>query len=149
MKEKTIQINNEIISYYDTENGTTTLLFIHGAFIDKKYWKEQLNYFSPDYRVIALDLAGHGKSSTNRKYWTIESYGKDVSKLIEKLDLKDIILIGHSIGGDIMLETINNNENKIIGIIGVDYFKNIGFELPKDAVDGLITNLKNDFAGTT
>lgn len=149
MKEKTIDTNNESISYYDTENGITTLLFIHGAFIDKEYWKEQLNHFSPNYRVVALDLAGHGKSSTNRENWTIEIYGKDISKFIEKLDLKNVILIGHSIGGDIMLEAINNYDKKIIGIIGVDYFKNVGFELPKDAVDGLIANLKNDFESTT
>ncbi len=145
---KKIEINNESLSYFDIGKGNTTLLFIHGAFINKEYWKEQLNYFSPNYRVVAIDLAGHGKSSSNREEWTVQSFGSDISKFIKELNLKNVILIGHSIGGDIMLETSNANNKNIIGLIGIDYFKNVGFELPENAVNDLITNLKNDFAST-
>ena len=148
MKTKNIEINSENLSYFDSKKGDTTLLFIHGAFINKEYWSEQIRHFSQKYRVIAIDLAGHGNSSHNRTDWTIQNYGKDISEFIKELSLKNIILIGHSIGADIMLETVTSNSSEIIGLVGVDYFKNIGLELPKEHVDQLVTGLKTDFANT-
>ena len=100
MKVGKININRENLSYFDSEKGDITLLFIHGAFINKEYWNEQLTYFSEKYRVIAIDIAGHGNSSHNRNEWTIKNYGKDISEFIKKLLLKNVVLIGHSIGAD-------------------------------------------------
>lgn len=148
MKTKNIEINGENLSYFDSKEGDTTLLFIHGAFINKEYWSEQLSHFSQKYRVIAIDLEGHGNSSHNRTEWTIQSYGKDISEFINKLSLKNVILIGHSIGADIMLETVTNNSRQIIGLVGIDFFKNIGVELPKNNIEQLVTGLKTDFANT-
>ena len=145
---KKIEINNQSLAYFDNGKGNPTLLFIHGAFINKEYWNEQLKYFASKYRVVAMDLAGHGKSSSNREQWTVQSLGNDISKFIEKLNLKNVIIIGHSVGGDIMLETLNESDKNIIGTIGIDYFKNVGFELPENVINDLITNLKNDFAKT-
>lgn len=146
--EKKIVINSDTLSYYDSEKGKITLLFIHGSFINKEYWENQISYFSPEYRVVALDLAGHGNSTRNRNEWTVRKFGDDIREIIYKLSLEKVILIGHSIGGDIMLEATNENSSSIIGIIGIDYFKNIGFELPQNIIEQVITNLKTDFAST-
>ena len=145
---KNIPIGIDTLSYYDSGNGKTTLLFIHGAFINKEYWDSQLSYFTPNYRVVAIDLAGHANSTHNRNDWTIQKYGEDINELIEKLSLKNVIIIGHSIGADIMLEAAHNNNPSIIGTVGIDYFKNVGVELPKNIVDQTMTGLKNDFANT-
>ncbi len=47
-----------------------------------------------------------------------------------------------------MLETANENNAPIIGIVGIDYFKNVGFELPPTIINQVIENLKSDFANT-
>ena len=148
MKAKNININGEVLSYFDNESGDTTLLFIHGAFINKEYWNNQLSYFEPKYRVIAIDLPGHGNSSHNRTEWTGQNFGKDLSEFIEELSLKNVILIGHSFGSDVMLETVANSSSQIKGLVEVDHMKNIGVELPEETIDQMVKSLKTDFAHT-
>ena len=148
IREKKIVINNDTLSYYDKGKGKTTLLFIHGSFVNKEYWKNQIQFFSKKYRVIALDFAGHGNSTHNRNNWTIQEFGNDITQIITKLSLKRVILIGHSVGADIALETASQNNPAIIGIVGIDYFKNTGFALPENVIEQVITNLKTDFRKT-
>jgi sigma-B regulation protein RsbQ len=145
---KSITINNEEISYFDSERGDITLVFIHGSFIDKDYWAEQIAFFSPRYRVVAMDLAGHGNSTHNRNTWNLQEYGKDVSQMIQALSLKNVVLIGHSMGTSIMLETVAQNDSNIIGLIGIDNFKNLNTEIPQEMIDGFSNSLKTDFANT-
>jgi pimeloyl-ACP methyl ester carboxylesterase len=121
--------NQEVmIDYSDNGKGDTTLLFVHGWAINKSYWKSQIDYFSKDYRVIAIDLPGFGKSGSNRNNWTVEEYGKDISEVLTQLDLENVILIGHSMSGNIVVETALNNSERIIGVIGIDNLKNLGYE---------------------
>ncbi len=147
-KTKKININGESLAYFDNEKGNTTLLFLHGAFINKEYWNEQLSYFSKNYRVIAVDLPGHGKSTHNKEDWTGPRFGKDISKFIQELTLQNVIIIGHSFGSDVMLETVAINDTDIIGLIEIDHMKNVGMELPKEVVDQIVQGLNADFENT-
>ncbi|NAS13713.1 alpha/beta fold hydrolase [Poritiphilus flavus] len=148
MKTINIKINGENLVYYDSEKGDTTLLFIHGAFINKEYWNEQLSHFSKTYRVLAVDLAGHGNSSHYRTDWTVQEYGRDISEFIKKLSLRNVVLIGHSFGSDVMLETVALDPAQIIGLIEVDHMKSVGVEVPQETIEHLIANLRTDFANT-
>lgn len=127
---ETKQIINEgmSIAYDDSMKGDTTLLFVHGWCINKSYWKDQLNFFRPKYRVVAIDLPGFGASGKNRKDWTVEAYGKDLSAVIKQLDLKNVILVGHSMSGNIIVEAALHNQERVIGLVGVDNFKNAGWD---------------------
>jgi pimeloyl-ACP methyl ester carboxylesterase len=78
--------------------GALVLVFVHGWSCDRSYWKGQLEPFSQHYKVVAIDLAGHGASGKERKNYTIESFGADVAAVVNKLNLQHIILIGHSMG---------------------------------------------------
>ncbi|TXN38319.1 alpha/beta hydrolase [Flagellimonas hymeniacidonis] len=147
-KTKKIDINGESLAYFDNEKGNTTLLFLHGAFINKEYWNAQLSYFSKNYRVIAVDLPGHGKSTYNKGDWTGPRFGKDFSKFIQELALQNVILIGHSFGSDVMLETVAVNDTGIIGLIEIDHMKNVGIELPQQVIDQLVQGLNADFENT-
>src|SRR5579862_9013597 len=49
--------------------GVTALVFLHGWCGDREYWKHEIGPFSADYRVVALDQAGHGESGKDRKVW--------------------------------------------------------------------------------
>lgn len=115
------------IAYDDTQTGGTTLLFVHGWGINRTYWQPQVNAFKKKYRVVTIDLPGFGESGKNRESWTVENYAKDVSAVINTLQLKHVILIGHSMSGVIALETALANPQTVIGIIGIDNFNGYGW----------------------
>lgn len=64
---KEIKRDNAVINYQVSGKGNKTLLFVHGSYIDKTYWDGQVKYFSPNNRVVTLDLPGHGRSGRERK----------------------------------------------------------------------------------
>jgi sigma-B regulation protein RsbQ len=147
---KEIKRDNTIINYNITGNGVTTLLFVHGSYIDQTYWKKQVDYFSPNYKVVTFDLPGHGKSGTERKHWTTQGFAEDVITVIKELELKNVILIGHSFGGDINLIAATSNPENIIGFISIDFFKNAATSLPdyQQQAAKIEQKLKTDFANT-
>ena len=78
---KTVERDNVKIAYKVSGNGDTTLLFVHGSFIDMDYWSAQVEFFKQMYQVVTIDLPGHGKSGKNSARWTIQEYGAVVCTL--------------------------------------------------------------------
>ena len=147
-----LEHNKVNIAYREEGSGDTTLLFVHGAFINKEYWKDQVSYFSKDYHVVTLDLGGHGQSGINRSSWTIAEFAQDVIMLIKTLNLKNVVLIGHSMGADVCLEIADQYPDLIIGLVAVDYFKNAGTAMPPEVqkqVNSILSQLKTNFSDTT
>lgn len=145
------QHHDVAIDYHVSGHGDTTLLFVHGSFIDQTYWAEQVRYFSPRYQVVTLDLPGQGQSGRNRTDWSIEGYGEDVIALINKLALTRVILIGHSIGSAVVLEAAIAHPKPIIGLIAIESFQNAATPMPDDfrqQIDGILAGLETDFADT-
>ena len=118
------------IAYTDTGKGDTTLLLVHGWCLNRSYWANQVSYFSKKYRVVTIDLPGFGQSGKNRTVWTPETYGRDVDSVIAQLNLKNVILVGHSMAGDIVLQAAVNAPDKVIGLVGVDNFKGVNSAVP-------------------
>lgn len=148
---KEIKRDNAIINYNIKGNGDTTLLLIHGSCIDQTYWKQQVNYFSSNYKVVTFDLPGHGKSGKERKHWTTQGFAEDVITVIRELDLKNIILIGHSWGGDINLIAATSYSEPIIGFIAIDFFKNAATPLSPEYQQQAVSieqKLRTDFTNT-
>ncbi|AYF97226.1 alpha/beta fold hydrolase [Protaetiibacter intestinalis] len=88
---------------YYTEYGPSDgqpIIFAHGWPLSSDAWQVALKYFADrGYRAIAHDRRGHGRSS---KTWTgndLTTYASDLSELVEYLDLKDLVVVGHSTGG--------------------------------------------------
>lgn len=127
-KQITIRDKQVEITYFQQGQGDSILLFLHGWCINGTYWKNQVEYFSNNYNVYAIDLPGFGKSDAKRTNWTIEEYANDVTAFIDSLNLKNVVIIGHSMAGEIMLQLALTNNPKITGIVGVDNFKIIDVE---------------------
>lgn len=122
-KQITIRNNQVEINYFQQGQGDTTLLFLHGWCIDGTYWKNQVEYFSKNYNVYAIDLPGFGKSKAVRTNWTIEEYANDVTAFIDTMNLRNVVIVAHSMAGEIMLQTALSNYPNIAGVVGVDNFK--------------------------
>ncbi|MBB5394979.1 alpha/beta fold hydrolase [Mucilaginibacter sp. AK015] len=125
--------NGVRIDYTDTGNGDTTLLFVHGWCINKSYWADQVAYFGKKYRVVTIDLPGFGKSGRNRTKWNTAAYGQDIKNVIDQLGLKNVVLVGHSMAGNIVLQGAVDAPENVIALVGVDNFKSVG-QAPVDSV---------------
>ncbi len=148
VKKIKIRSSKVEINYYQQGKGDSTLLFLHGWCIDGTYWENQLNHFSKQYNTLAIDLPGFGKSTANRQNWTIEEYAEDVNSFIYSLNLKNVILIGHSMSGEIMLQTAMLKNPNIIGLVGVDNFKVLDVEFTPEQMKQMtdfFPLLQNDF----
>jgi pimeloyl-ACP methyl ester carboxylesterase len=128
--------------------GDTALLFLHGWCGDRQFWKHQAKPFAADYKVVAIDQAGHGESGKDRKEWTIDSLASDVAAIVKELELKRVILIGHSMGGPIALLAAKKLPGVVVGVIGVDTLQNVEFKMPEEAVDGFLKRFEDDFKGS-
>jgi pimeloyl-ACP methyl ester carboxylesterase len=127
--------------------GDTALLFLHGWCGDRAYWKHQVPVFAPDYRVVTLDQAGHGESGKNRKHWTVNSLAEDVEAVVKALDLKRVILIGHSMGGPVALVAAKRMPATVVAVIGVDTLQNVEFKMPEEMKQKFLGAFEKDFKG--
>lgn len=147
----TANINNIIVAFNQYGKGDTTLLFVHGWCINKEYWNDQSKYFSDKYKVVALDLPGFGSSGKNRSEWTFEKYTDDINEFIKAEKLKNVILIGHSMSGDILLLMDTKYPESVIGIVGIDNLKKPGVRLSEEEskqIEGFFAMMDSSFSGT-
>ncbi len=139
--------DGETITYNVYGSGDVTLVFVHGWSCDSRYWREQVPIFAREYRVVTMDLAGHGNSSMGRKIYSVESFAQDVKAVIEAVDANKVIVIGHSFGGEIVATAASMEQKKVIGIIGVDTLQNVEEWYSREEAGKLIgiDGFKKDF----
>lgn len=98
-KTQSTTIDSLDISYIKEGVGEQTLLFVHGLSSNSDAWSKNISTLRKNYTCIALDLPGYGKSSKPEATYTPSYFAEILHKFITKLDLKNTILIGHSMGG--------------------------------------------------
>ena len=97
------------------------MLCVHGGAAHAHWYDFVAPGFTPDHRVLSLDLRGHGDSAwadTHTYSW--KTYGADIDALVEKLDLRDFVLIGHSMGGMISLVYAATHSGRVGRLVIVD-----------------------------
>ncbi len=102
------------------------LVFVHGWSCDRSYWREQVEYFAREHRVVTLDLAGHGESGSGREAWAMRAFGDDVVAVVEKLGLDGVVLVGHSMGGDVIVEAALRLRSRVAALVWVDVYSKLG-----------------------
>ncbi len=139
-----------VMIYYDVHGtGDHALVFIHCWCCDRTYWERQVEDFSQDYKVVTLDLAGHGQSGHNRTDWTMAAFGADVAAVANKLNLQDMILVGHSMGGTVMIEAARLLGPRVKALVGVDNLQKLDKKFTEDEIAQYVANYENDFPGVT
>ncbi len=102
MEIKKVTINNTSITYQEVGEGDV-LLFLHGFCGGLGYWNKVLPELAKNYRVIALDLLGHGSSDLPDGDHSMESFADHLALFCKELNLEQVTLFGHSLGGYITL----------------------------------------------
>ena len=133
------------IVYGVSGQGDAILLFVHGWLCDHSVWQPQIDHFSEDHLVVWLDLAGHGGSTANRRQFTMVSFAQDVKAVANEVEGKKIILVGHSMGGPIVVEAAKLLGDRVAGIVGVDAFYTPLAGVPEKAKLGFLEKLKQDY----
>lgn len=120
MQEKKIIINNLLINYYSKEipNSKYTLIFLHGWRSEGRVWQEVMQELN--YTCYAIDLPGFGKSQLPATPFTLDKFSEVIREFISKLQLQNIILIGHSNGGAISIKSIVTNKFPVSKLVLVD-----------------------------
>ncbi|HZI85231.1 MAG TPA: alpha/beta hydrolase, partial [Pyrinomonadaceae bacterium] len=135
------------IHYEVKGKGEPALVFIHCWSCNRTLWENQVPAFSKNHRVVTLDLPGHGESGKERTNWSIESYGEDVKRVVTKLGLKRVVLIGSSMGGPVALEAARLMPDRVIGIVPVDTLQNVEQKMSAEQVEGMVKQLQSDYKG--
>lgn len=129
--------------------GEPALVFIHGGLADRGFYDAQLKVFAARHRVIALDLAGHGESGTNRVKWGIPEFGADVLAVVEAEKVKNVILFGNSLGGPVAVESALLLKGKALGVVGIDTFQSLASGgIADEDVRERVDAFRKDFKGS-
>jgi len=97
-----IKAHSGINWHYDVEGKGEHLLFLHGWGVDKRIWRQQSKFFAQYYRIMTIDLPGHGKSG-----WKKISLGvmvKDLKAILQTLEFDHVSIVGSSLGGLVALK---------------------------------------------
>ncbi|KAA0690249.1 alpha/beta hydrolase [Neorhizobium sp. P12A] len=116
-----LQRNGIKLSFRSTEVGDPNLVFIHGWCCDHSYFGPQISRFqSLDYRVMAVDLRGHGQSAQPRQSYSMEVFADDVGWLCDELGMAKAYFIGHSMGGNVAYEVGRRRPDLAAGVVMID-----------------------------
>ncbi len=108
------------------DSSAPTLVFVHGWLLSHHYWSPLVEVLSHQYPCLSYDLRGFGDSQIspsdgeqNHSY-SLEAYGRDLADLLEKLDITNAWLVGHSLGGSVAIWAAHLYPEKVKGVVCVN-----------------------------
>jgi abhydrolase domain-containing protein 6 len=152
MDLKKVTIDDQEISYLEREGEGETIVLLHGFAADKDNWVRFTRQMPKEYRILAIDMPGHGDNSRDfDRTYDIEYIAHGFAKTVEKLNLKRFHLAGNSMGGYVSkIYAVENPER----VITLGLFDSAGllspqpsdFQLALEKGDNpLIVNSRDDF----
>ncbi len=96
-------IDGTKVAYADLGQGERTLVLIHGLGSYGPVWKNNAESLAQHHRVIVLDLPGYGRSDKPPAPYSMTYFAQNVHALLAELDVRDPVLVGHSMGGQIAM----------------------------------------------
>ena len=137
------------IHYEVHGSGEPTVVFVHGMSCDRTYWDEQVPYFSERYTTVTIDLAGHGESGLEREVWSMTAFGRDVVAVVEKLGLEQMVLVGHSMGGLVVVEAARLLGDRVNVVVGADTFGDVSGRISDEQIEAMMQPFLADFREAT
>ncbi|MBF0479991.1 MAG: alpha/beta hydrolase [Candidatus Omnitrophica bacterium] len=137
------------ISYFVYGQGEPVLIFVHGWSCNRSFWQKQVSYFEKKYRVVTLDLAGHGASGQKRSVYSMKSFGEDVAAVVRAIHAPKVILIGHSMGGAVIIAADEIIPGNVVALIGIDTMQDFEETYSPEQVEEIVKPFKEDFKKAT
>lgn len=88
--------------YYEEAGSGPAMIFVHGWCCDHTHFERQVEHFSPRYRVLSVDLRGHGLSDKPVEDYTMPLFADDVAYVCGELGVERVVAVGHSMGGNVI-----------------------------------------------
>jgi len=120
-EEKQIQVEGIQVAYIDEGNPDgEPLIFIHGFPFNKLMWENQVEVFKEYTRVLAYDVRGFGNTEPGSEEFTIDQFAFDLFHFMDALQIKRAAVCGLSMGGYIALNALEQQPERITGLILAD-----------------------------
>ncbi len=112
-----LRLENTPIAYYVDDTGDKDwIVFIHAAFVDSRMFEKQFEYFAGKYKLLAVDLLGHGNSLCAKKSDGIEKTSYWLNMIFCKYGIAAAHLVGVSLGAVFVQDFANNYEDKVLSL---------------------------------
>ena len=114
IKSHKIEINDIEMTYYTLgDKAKYPLVFLHGALVFTDYYKDIIENLSREFYIIGVDIRGHGRTTIGTNSFSFKQISKDIIDLTNQLEIKKFNVVGHSLGGIILLHLSKDYPNKI------------------------------------
>lgn len=107
----------DITLHYQEKGKGMPLILLHGNGEDGTYFVHQIAYFSKQYRVIAVDTRGHGKTPRGTAPFTIEQFADDLYNFMEMMEIPEAVILGFSDGANIAMEFVMKYPERVKALI--------------------------------
>ena len=113
------QVNGITLAFNDQGNGFP-LVFLHAFPLNRSMWTEQEEALSSQFRVMTIDLRGHGESDAPLWHYTLDQAADDVCGLLDHLSIKQAVFVGLSMGGYILFAFYRKYAERVKGMVLAD-----------------------------
>jgi len=140
--DRFITVNGLRIHYLEWGSADKPpLIMLHGIGRVARTFDHIAPHFASRYRVLAVDMRGHGDSAWDPKgAYLVEDYVKDIEAIAQQLRLKNIVIWGNSTGGRVAQVFAGLHPELVSGVIAED----VGPERPREIADGMVNRLKQE-----
>lgn len=111
-------VRDDVTLYYEDEGSGRPVLLIHGHTLDRRLWDTVAPYLlDAGFRVVRLDLRGHGRSSRPDSGYHLSHHAADMAAVLDAAGIEAVLAAGHSIGGAVLLEAAATMPERLTGLV--------------------------------
>lgn len=130
--------------FYTDEGKGNTMVLLHGFLESSTIWKSIISIFNKNYRVITVDLLGHGQTGCLGYVHSMEAMAEAVEAVINHLKVEKFTIIGHSMGGYVAMAYAEKNPGSLEGLVLMNSTAKADTEEKKKNRDRAIETVKKD-----
>jgi pimeloyl-ACP methyl ester carboxylesterase len=145
--DRRIRTPDAVIDYTVHGDGPVPIILVHGWGCRRTDWDGVAAHLPDTYTALAIDLPAHGGSTAHRDRYTMSAYADDVAAVVRAEGLSDVVVVGHSMGGAVVLTAAARHSfaTKVIGIDSFHYLQVYPKQEPASA-EAFLRGFHTDFA---